>query len=152
LLAGYRSELEGAVLDAEVPTGWQQIVRVGLPALLARLGELDAAGRILDEVIAQARALEAAGLLPGLLAERAEVSRRTGDWVGAQALAAEAAWLAERVEQAPDLAAALLCLARLALAHGLRHPPRARPGDRPALPPRRAGRADGRDRGPTGAG
>jgi DNA-binding CsgD family transcriptional regulator len=120
LLAGYRSDLDGAVLDAEVPTGWQQMVRVGLPALLARLGELDAAGRMLDEVIAQARALEAAGLLPGLLAERAEVSRRAGDWSGAHALAAEAAWLAERVEQASDLAAALLCLARLAAARGLR--------------------------------
>jgi DNA-binding CsgD family transcriptional regulator len=120
LLAGCRAELEGAVLDAEVPTGWRQIVRVGLPALLARLGELHVAGRILDEVIAQARALEASGLLPGLLAERAELSRRTGDWVGAQALAGEAAWLAERVEQASDLAAALLCLARLAAARGLR--------------------------------
>jgi DNA-binding CsgD family transcriptional regulator len=120
LLASCWEEVARAVGDGEVPTGWRQSARLGFPALLARLGELDAARRFLDEAINQDDALEVHGLLPGLFVERAEISLRIGDWTGAHAGATEAARLAERVEQPPDLATALICLARLAALRGER--------------------------------
>lgn len=120
LLDGRRTELEKAVLAVDVPTGWRRALLTGFPALLARLGELESAREILDEEIAQSRGLELYGLLPSLLVSRAELSLRIGDWDGAHAGATEAACLAERVEQASDVAYALACLARLAAGRGLR--------------------------------
>jgi DNA-binding CsgD family transcriptional regulator/tetratricopeptide (TPR) repeat protein len=117
-LAACRTRLERFVTDGDVPAGWWRLLRVGLPALLTRLGETGAARRMVDEAVYRALTLAAHGLLPGLLAIRAELSMRAGDWDGAQAQAAEAVDLADEVGQVVDTAAALLLLARLAAARG----------------------------------
>src|SRR6185437_2018689 len=78
---------QARLLAGRIPAPLPAVVAGQQAAVLARcarLGELDAAWRVLDEVIAQSRACEAAGLLPALLVERAEVAVRTGDWAGAQ--------------------------------------------------------------------
>jgi DNA-binding CsgD family transcriptional regulator len=120
IFGGSSDELEKAALESDLPVGWRRILRLGLPALLARLGELETACRILDEAVSQSRAMEALGLLPRMLVLRAELSLRTGDWDGARAGAAEAVRLAERGGQVSDQGPALVCLARLAAARGQR--------------------------------
>src|SRR2546421_2013165 len=120
IVGGSSAELEKAALEADLPVGWRRILRLGLPALLARLGELDIACRILDEAIAQSRTVEALGVLPRMLMLRAELSVRTGDWDGAWSGAGEAVHLAERGGQVSDVGPALVCLARLAAARGQR--------------------------------
>ncbi|GLY05323.1 transcriptional regulator [Actinoplanes sp. NBRC 101535] len=120
LLDGCRDEMEPLLLDDRLPTGWRCTVRVAYPALLARLGQFDTAGRLLEEAIAQSRRRGATALLPALLVERAQVSVRTGDWENARGAAGQAAEFAERTEQNADLAGALICLARLAAAGGRR--------------------------------
>jgi DNA-binding CsgD family transcriptional regulator len=116
LLDERRADLEKEVLAG----GGHRTLWTGLPPLLARLGELDAALLLVDELVARCRLLDVTGLLPGLLVTRAELHLRAGDWDTSRADAAEATATADRLGQHGDLAAAQVCLARIAAARGAR--------------------------------
>jgi len=114
------AQLKQAALAPDTPVGWRRVLQVGLPCLLARLGEVDAARRMLDETIAQAWRTAALGILAAMLGARAELELRAGEWDGAQAAATDAVRLADQLGQASDAAPALVSLARLAAARGRR--------------------------------
>jgi DNA-binding CsgD family transcriptional regulator len=116
LLDERRADLEKEVLAG----GGHRTLWTGLPSLLARLGELDAALLLVDDLVSRCRLLDVTGLLPGLLVTRAELHLRAGDWDTAAADAGEATTAAGRLGQDGDAAAAQVCLGRIAAARGAR--------------------------------
>ena len=127
---------DGLILGGEGPAARPLLLAI-LP-LLRELDPLSAAGfqilpaahafsyleeyaiaeELLDRLIAAARAASAPGALPWALVMRSELAFRSGRWPDAGADAAEAAELADGLGQAPVLAYALDCLARIAAASG----------------------------------
>ena len=113
------ADLESAA-DVDTPVPWWRVLWLTLPELLTALGNVERARRMADDASSRARSLGAYGILPALLALRAEQSRHDGDWAEAETLAVEAATLADTLGQATGSGAAALVLARLAAARGER--------------------------------
>jgi DNA-binding CsgD family transcriptional regulator len=118
LIDEWTGPLDDAAGDDAVPLEYRRTVQLIYPAVLVRLGELDRAWRVLDAALYQCRARRMAAQLPGLLAARAQLDRRLGEWESARAAAAEAVELARAASQQADEVAALVAAGWLAAGHG----------------------------------
>jgi DNA-binding CsgD family transcriptional regulator len=76
------------------------------------------AGRLLDGMVAMARAMSAPSALPITLATRSDLQFRLGRWAAARADASEALRLAEETGQVTEVPHAMVILARLEAAEG----------------------------------
>ena len=118
LVDEWTGPLDDAAGDDGVPLEYRRIAQLVYPAVLLRLGELDQAWRVLDAALYQCRLQRMTSQLPGLLAARAQLDLRLGEWESARAASAQALRLARDVGQLGDEVAALIAGGRLAASRG----------------------------------
>ncbi len=118
LVDEWTGPLDDAVGDDAVPLEYRRIVQLVYPGVLLRLGELDQAWRVLDAALHQCRLQRMTAQLPGLLAARAQLDLRLGEWESARTGAAQALRLARDAGQLGDEVAALVAGGRLAASRG----------------------------------
>ena len=147
LVDEWTGPLDDAAGDDGVPLEYRRIVQLVYPGVLLRLGELDQAWRVLDAALYQCRLQRMTAQLPGLLAARAQLDLRLGEWESAQAAAAQALRLARDVGQLGDEVAALVASRQAGRQPGTGRRMRAAAGcGPPDLPTVRAKRLPGGDR------
>jgi DNA-binding CsgD family transcriptional regulator len=118
LVDEWTGPLDDAAGDDGVPLEYRRIAQLVYPGVLLRLGELDQAWRVLDAALYQCRLQRMTSQLPGLLAARAQLDLRLGEWESARAASAQALRLARDVGQLGDEVAALVAGGRLAASCG----------------------------------